>query len=479
MGYLLFLAGAVTGYFLLPPKGRNRWLLLCSGVFYLCQGLFPFALLVSTTVITYLVARGMGARLWGKRRLWLVLGLVLQLVPWLLLKYKDFLFPGPDLSPLARGLPVFTPQSPFFLPVGLSFFTLQALGYTVEVYRGNIEPERNFRDYALFLSFFPSLLAGPISRIQGLLPQLKAVRSFSYEDFKAGVLPILWGLMKKVVLGDTLAVLVNTCYAKPQNHSGPALLLATVAFAFQIYCDFSGYSQIARGSARLFGIVLPENFLCPYFSPSIREFWRRWHISLSIWFRDYLYIPLGGSRKGKIRCCLGILLVFAVSGMWHGATLPFLIWGLLHGVYRVLGQLFAPGANRLLSGVGLRPGHPLRAGLGVLFTFSLVSLAWVFFRADSLEDAWTILSAIGSFSQAQAFRWDALGLSIPTLWMLLCGVVVLLAGEALALYTPVVAWLNRVVVVRYCVYFCLIVVILLFGAYGTGYVPQNFVYFQF
>ena len=296
----------------------------------------------------------------------------------------------------AAGLGLDVPLLDVLLPVGISFYTFQALGYTIDVYRKDVEAEKNFIDYALFISFFPQLVAGPIERSGHILHQLKEYHPFRYENIKTGIYPVLWGLFKKVVIADNLASMVNTVYNHPQNQGGGAFLVATVAFAFQIYCDFSAYSDIARGSARMLGFRLMENFDCPYFAASIQDFWRRWHISLSSWFKDYLYFPLGGSRKGKARTCLNVMIVFFVSGLWHGAALTFVAWGLLNGLYQVVSKLIDPLRQKLLSRLPIRrEGAPYRC-FQVAVTFVLTCIAWVLFRANSLPDALTAYQAICS-----------------------------------------------------------------------------------
>lgn len=482
--YLLFLGLNLLVYYLLPRRARNVQLLLASYFFYMCWNPAYALLMLFSTAVTYGCGLLVGNAVWGKRRLWVALSLILNLGVLFFFKYYNFA--AGLLSDVihAAGLGLDVPLLDVLLPVGISFYTFQALGYTIDVYRKDVAAEKNFIDYALFISFFPQLVAGPIERSGHILHQLKEYHPFRYENIKTGIYPVLWGLFKKVVIADNLASMVNTVYNHPQNQGGGAFLVATVAFAFQIYCDFSAYSDIARGSAKMLGFRLMENFHCPYFATSIQDFWRRWHISLSSWFKDYLYFPLGGSRKGKARTCLNVMIVFFVSGLWHGAALTFVAWGLLNGLYQVVSKLYDPLRQKLLSRLPLRrEGAPYRC-FQVAVTFVLTCIAWVLFRANSLADALTAYQAICSipvwgFGAARLeFSGHTLGLPMAALVVALC-----------ALLLGVMDWLihsknlfqrlDRTVALRYAGYFLLAAAILLFGSYGEGYDPQAFVYFQF
>ena len=272
------------------------------------------------------------------------------------------------------------------LPVGISFYTFQTLSYVIDVYRGNIKAEHHFGLYATFISFFPQLVAGPIERASNLLPQIKAYHTFNYNQTIYGSKLIIWGLFKKMAVADNLSPYVDRVYENVLQFQGFAFILATIFFAFQIYCDFSGYSDIARGTAKLMGIELMENFKSPYFSASIREFWSRWHISLSTWFRDYVYIPLGGNRRGKYKHYLNLLITFTVSGLWHGANWTFIIWGALHGFAHIFEKAF--GLN-----IATRK-HSFLWLIRVCLVFIFVTFAWIFFRAQTLSDAMFVISHI-------------------------------------------------------------------------------------
>ena len=479
-------------------QGFSLYFLIAFGLAWLCQVGGCMALLQQKNAVLYQLALiatmfcpllavllvqkvflrqpvGIGWKVQGKRRFWLVLSLLLNLAILFFFKYYNFASNVVTRALSFAGLQMDIPFLDVLLPVGISFYTFQALGYTIDVYRKDIEAEKSFIDYALFVSFFPQLVAGPIERSGNILHQLKEYPPFRFDNIKEGILPALWGLFKKV-----LAVIVNQVYNSPKEHTGAEFLVATAAFAFQIYCDFSAYSDIARGSAKMLGFDLMQNFNCPYFAVSIKDFWRRWHISLSSWFKDYLYFPLGGSRCSKWRHRLNIMIVFAVSGLWHGAALTFVAWGLLNGLYQVLSDLFQPARKKLLSLLHISDENKGYKVFRILVTFCLTCLAWVLFRANSLSDAMQIYGAIfriplsGIHGSLAAF-----GVSFPTLVLMLLCVLALLAADWFIHNRKLPQKLNNTLVLRYAVYFILIAVMLLFGSYGDGYDPQDFVYFQF
>jgi D-alanyl-lipoteichoic acid acyltransferase DltB (MBOAT superfamily) len=321
----------------------------------------------------------------------LVASLVLNLAILFFFKYYNF-FAGT----LARFLAFHPPAFDVLLPVGISFYTFQALGYSIDVYRGTVRAERDFFNYALFVTFFPQLVAGPIERTGHLLPQFKVNHAFDYEQVTSGLKLAAWGMFKKVAIADQLAIYVNSVYAEPSVEPACALALGTIFFAIEIYCDFSGYSDIAIGSARALGFELMTNFRRPYFAGSIAEFWRRWHISLMTWLKDYVYIPLGGNRKGLPRQCLNILVVFGLSGLWHGAAWHFVAWGLLHGVYQIIGRTTMKWRTALRQRLGLRDGAVGTRVWQAAVVFILVCIGWIFFRAKSLPDAALILGKLVS-----------------------------------------------------------------------------------
>lgn len=363
------------------------------------------------------------------------------------------------------------------LPVGISFYTLQALGYLIDVYRGEIRAEKDFIRYALFVSFFPQLVAGPIERSRNLLTQLSNPRPFSYENFRRGMLCILYGLFLKMVISDRLAIMVDTVYGDSAAYPGFYIAAATVFFAVQIYCDFYGYSTIARGSALLMGIHLMDNFNAPYFSKSVKEFWRRWHISLSSWFRDYLYIPLGGNRKGEVRRERNHLIVFAVSGLWHGASMSYIFWGLLNGIYQT--------AENVTSKIRKPAGDCFSRRLfHRLLTFFLVTFSWLFFRAGTFANAGEILSNMFSTNNWMILMNGSLyHLGVPESHMKILLVSILLLflidyqkyqGKDVVEVFLRQGWFFRVSAIIFFIY-----VILLYGCYGEMFDTQQFIYFQF
>lgn len=363
------------------------------------------------------------------------------------------------------------------LPVGISFYTLQALGYLIDVYRGDIRAEKNFFRYALFVSFFPQLVAGPIERSRNLLAQLSDPRPFSYENLRRGMLLILYGLFLKMVIADRLAVMVDTVYGDSAAYPGFYIVAATIFFAIQIYCDFYGYSTIARGSALLMGIHLMDNFNAPYFSKSVKEFWQRWHISLSSWFRDYLYIPLGGNRKGEVIKERNLLLVFAVSGLWHGASMSYVFWGFLNGIYQIVESFL-----RKIK-ISFKECFSRRLFCRLL-TFSLITFSWLFFRAGTFSGACEVIKAVFSLNNWTILMNGSLyglGVSEGQMRMLLLSVLLLLLVDYQKYQGKDVVelFLNQNWLFRACAIVFLIYAVLLYGCYGELFDTQQFIYFQF
>ena len=395
LAFLLFFPVVVGLHFLLPHKHRWALLLGASYFFYMWWEPAYAVLIFSSTVVDYIA----GLRMAGQperrdRRIWLWLSLVVNLG--LLFAFKYFNFFSRSLGSLFQWFdqPYSVPDLDVLLPVGISFYTFQTLSYTIDVYRGRLEPERHFGRFALYVSFFPQLVAGPIERAGNLLPQFRVEHTLEPDNVRQGLFLMLFGMFKKVVIADQLATIVAPVYANPELYSGPILVFATLCFAFQIYCDFSGYSDIAIGAARVLGYRIMVNFHRPYAARNIGDFWGRWHISLSTWFRDYVYLPLGGNRVKRTRWIANIMVVFLVSGMWHGANWTFLVWGGLHGSYYLVQALWKPCRERCLGSIGLSPEGHVWSALALCLTFVSVCLAWVFFRATDLSSAVTILSGM-------------------------------------------------------------------------------------
>lgn len=394
--FLVFFPIVVAICFVLPFRYRWLWLLGASYYFYMSWRPEYALLLILSTLVDYYAGRAIYAsRGHARRRLFLLMSLVVNFS--LLFVFKYFNFFNGALRDFCSWLhlPYAVPDVDVLLPVGISFYTFQTLSYTFEVYLGRKDAERHLGYFALYVVYFPQLVAGPIERPQRLLSQLKQKHVFDYDRVTRGFRLMLWGMFKKVVIADRLAIVVNQVYAQPADYGGLALLTGTVFFAFQIYCDFSGYSDIAIGAARVMGIDLMKNFDRPYLARSIREFWGRWHISLSTWFRDYVYIPLGGNRRGLGRWQWNILLTFVLSGLWHGANWTFLAWGALHGFYYLFSNWTAGVRSRVSRMWRLERFPGLMNGLAAAATFTLVCLAWIFFRANTLGDAFVIISRIG------------------------------------------------------------------------------------
>ena len=387
--FLIFFPVVTALYFLL--KHRFRWMLLLGASCYFYMAFVPVYILIlgGTIVIDYFAGIWIEKSEGKRRKVFLVASLISNIGVLAFFKYYNFL--NENLTVLMHGIG-YENQIPYLsilLPIGLSFHTFQAMSYTIEVYRGRQEAEKHFGIYALYVMFYPQLVAGPIERPQNVLPQLHEKKYFNYDNVSSGLKLMAWGFFKKVVIADRLALMVNYVYDDPRHFEGLPLIIATVFFAFQIFCDFSGYSDIAIGSARVMGIKLMTNFNRPYSSTSISEFWTRWHISLSSWFRDYLYIPLGGNRVSIPRWYFNLLLVFLISGLWHGANWTFIVWGFLHGRYIIISLMLAPVREFFI--VKSNMARYTRK-LFVLVTFILVCLAWIFFRAHTLTHALYILT---------------------------------------------------------------------------------------
>lgn len=390
--YLVFLPLVAVLYYFLPLWWRRIMLVIASYAFYMAWSV-PFAsLLVFSTVIDYTAARVIDSTESALRqRIGLLVSLAANLGVLAVFKYADF-FTNSAYS-LFGARP--WPELDLILPLGISFYTFQTMSYTIDVYRGHLRARKSFIDIALYVSFFPQLVAGPIIRADTLIPQLREENEANWQLIRAGIALIIWGMIKKVFVADAMAPIVNEAYGNAGVTSGLALLSATYAFAVQIYCDFSGYTDIAIGSALVLGIRLPANFREPYLSCSIREFWRRWHISLSTWLRDYLYIPLGGSKRGPTHTQINLMITMLLGGLWHGAGWNWVIWGGLQGAMMIIERL-----------IGLSESPPKAALARIIrwfITFHLVCLSWVFFRASDVEQAWEVLTRIGSMSPGYSF----------------------------------------------------------------------------
>jgi D-alanyl-lipoteichoic acid acyltransferase DltB (MBOAT superfamily) len=416
--FLLFFPITLLLYFLLPKKLSRYSLLFMSCVFYLAWDVSLIWLIFFTTAVSFFSSHIIEKtdKKWLKK-LCIVVTLLACLGVLFFFKYYNFLAGtlGFAIKEFGGGTYDFTLD--LVLPVGISFYTFQTLSYVIDVYRGEEKTEKNFATFALYVTFFPQLVAGPIERPGNLLPQLREKNKFDPENARIGLSKMAVGFFKKIVVADILAEFVNAVYNDAAGATGPALVVATVFFGFQIYCDFSGYTDIAIGCARVMGIRLMKNFDRPYKALSIKEFWARWHISLSSWFRDYLYFPLGGSRCSKPRHMFNLFMVFFVSGLWHGANWTFVIWGLLHAVYRIVGELTAKPRKALYEKMRINTNtFWFKAGQKAV-TFTLVCFAWIFFRANNLSDVGTLLSSL-------SLGWGEIGTSLSSIGLNLASVII-------------------------------------------------------
>lgn len=386
LSFLLFFPIVTILYFILPHKIRWLLLLAASCFFYMFFKPVYILILFFTIIIDYyagiLIEKEPNAK---KRKRFLILSIVANVGVLAVFKYFNFINGNIDGLATIFGYKNPIPYLKILLPIGLSFHTFQAMSYTIEVYRKNQMAEKHFGIYALYVMYYPQLVAGPIERPQNVLHQLKEKHYFDYDRTIDGLKLVVFGLFKKIVIADRLALCANEVFNNVHYYKGGPLILGIIFFTFQIYCDFSGYSDIARGCSRVMGIELMKNFNAPYLATSIKEFWSRWHISLSTWFRDYLYIPLGGNKNGKLKSYTNIFIVFLVSGLWHGANWTFVIWGFIHGFFNIIGIAIKNFVNAARSSFTFL--NPIFSFFSWALTFFIVAIAWVFFRANNLSDA--------------------------------------------------------------------------------------------
>ena len=474
--YFVFLPIVVIVFFITPVRARWAWLLAASWYFYGSWSARYLALFIANTAVAYLAGLALGrveAR--GPRKAIAIGAVGLLLGTLFAFKYLDFVLSS--LSSVLRllGAGVALPIVKLTLPVGVSFYTFQAIAYVVDVHQRHVPVERHPGVFALYKAFFAQLVAGPIERPHRLLPQLNRPTRLEYQRIATGASLIVWGMFKKVVIADRLAIYVDDVYDHPGQYHGLPIIVATYLFAFQIYCDFSGYSDIAIGSARCFGYDLMQNFDRPYLARTTREFWSRWHISLSSWFRDYVYIPLGGNRVSPWRNQLNLLLVFLLSGLWHGAAWTFVAWGALHGFYLLFGLWTAGLRGRLASVLGLARVPRLHAWFGRTVVFHLVTFAWLFFRAKGFGTAWTLIKDAGRIE----IKPGALLVHSMGAYELGIGVAALLYLWAVHLWQTGANTADflatRRLPVRWGLHYAMLAAILLFGEFNL----TEFIYFQF
>ncbi|MBD5522937.1 MAG: MBOAT family protein [Lachnospiraceae bacterium] len=476
MSFGIFIVIVFILYYLVPHKYRWCFLLVASYIFYMNLHIGYGLLLFASTALTYALAGLLEQAPTAVQKKCYLLGGIVPLVL-ILLFYKTASPVIDRLNTLVNAgrLTIHPITVRILLPAGISFYFFQSMGYLIDVYRGKIPAERHFGYYALFVSFFPQLLAGPIGRADSLLPQYKKERPFVYENVTYGLKLMVWGYFKKLVIADVFAGVINKIYDNAASYVGLVFIVVTVMFAVEIYCDFSGYSDIAIGCAKLFGIDLMTNFKSPYFSFSIKEFWSRWHISLSTWFRDYVYIPLGGNRVTKWRHSLNLLITFLVSGFWHGSSLTYVLWGGIHGLLQIVETWIYPKTRKGV--IVSRRKHWWQLPI----TFALLCFTWIFFRANSIQDAFWIISRllwdIGRPLQYLQTGIMCLGVSPAASIGMLLSVIILAAYDLASLKGDVIRSLSeQKFFVRWPVYVLFLVVIALFAPKG---VATEFIYFQF
>ena len=471
--FLLFFPLVAAVYFLLPYKLRRYFLLAASCWFYMSFIPKYMLILLFTTVVDYTGAR-LIERFRDRKKIKtavFVIGLCCNIGLLVWFKYLGVI--GDTINFFGHMLSLKTVVVPeVVLPIGISFHTFQSMGYFIDTYTEKQHAERNFIDFALFLMFFPQLVAGPIERFSNLMPQLKANHDLKAENLSLGGRKMLWGMFKKVVVADNLALFADAVFDSPDKYAGLGILVGVLCFTVQIYCDFSGYSDIAVGCAKILDIDLMKNFDTPYFSRSVPEFWRRWHISLSTWFRDYVYIPLGGNRVSKPRWVLNQLITFTISGVWHGAGYTFVLWGFLNGVYICVSRLVAPLKEKIAALTRTDKLPVIRPLVENLVTLALIAFSWIFFRANSVSDAFLVVRRLFA---ATAMDFSA----IPALrvHVAVCAVIFLFLAEFLMNYGKKIEGLyfRMPHPVRVVTYALLVAVIVLFGAYDN----KAFIYFQF
>lgn len=473
--FIIFLAVVLTLYYTLPQKLKWIMLLIASCIFYMGWRAELIILIGISTFSNWILSILINDKP-KKRKIFLIISLIINFG--LLFIFKYMVFINHSFMWLYNYFGWTYPISDFdiILPMGISFYTFQVASYTIDVYYGKYKPERNYFKLALFITFFPQLVAGPIERADRLLGQLFIKHKLKPENISAGVKLMLMGYFKKIVIADRAATLVNTVYNSPEEYKGLPLVVATLFFTFQIYCDFSGYTDIARGVAKLMDIDLMVNFDRPYFSKSIKEFWRRWHISLSTWFRDYVYIPLGGSRCSQGRRYFNLMVTFLTSGLWHGANWTFLLWGGLHGAYQVIGDL----KNKVIP---VKYNFFLVNIFRIIICFVLVSFGWIFFRANTISDAVYIVRNIfvgwGNISNAQYLyeTFNNMGLQMFEIMLVVIAIGFLLLTEVISFKYDIHTLLSKAPFpFRFVYYYILACFIFTMGVFSGG---GQFIYFQF
>lgn len=488
--FLIFFPIVVIFYFAIPHRKRWIWLLIASYFFYMSWNPEFAVLIAISTVTTYIggiiieKANGIHNKKKSikKKKLHVVLCILINIGILFLFKYYNFFKYIIMMISSYFHITVHIPSLDLLLPVGISFYTFKVISYIIDVYRGDTKAQKNLGKYALYVSFFPQILAGPIEKSKDLLYQFDEKHYFDYERVKNGLLLMLWGIIQKVVISDRLAKLVDVVYKSPDKYSGFEIVIATVFFAFQIYCDFAGYSDIAIGAEEVLGFKASKNFERPYFSKSIKEFWRRWHITLGAWFKDYLYIPMGGNRCSKLKNYFNIMVVFLVCGLWHGAAINYVVWGAIHGLYQIIGNILKPLKRALIKMFNINTNKFGYKLYQVITTFILVDFSWIFFRASSFKSAIKLIKNMfyfnpWIFTNGTIYK---LGLDYKELPVAAASIIFILIVNLVQRKKCLRSSLcKRNIILRWCVYITAVVIILIFGIYGPGYSKEQFIYMQF
>lgn len=481
--FLLFFVLVTVLYYSLPHKFRWILLLISSYYFYMVWKPELIILIIFSTFVNYILSLMIYRQKDNfLRKRYLLISLLINFG--LLFVFKYLVFFNHTFMGLFGFMGITYPISDFdiILPMGISFYTFQAASYTIDVYRKRLKPARHYGIFSLYITFFPQLVAGPIERSENLLPQFYKKHKLQPRRVVMGLKIMMIGFFKKIVIADRVSVAVNTVYQNPEGFGGLALIFATVLFAFQIYCDFSGYSDIAVGAARVLGFDLMENFKSPFLSKSIQEHWRRWHVSLSSWFTDYVYIPLGGNRKGKWKQYRNILITFLISGLWHGSSFTYVVWGGLHGVMQVAGSLTSGFRNNIKKTLHIEK-NPIASSISIICTFLLVCFAFIFFRSSTLSQAFYIISHLFSdVAEWTSIQYlyenvTAMGLQLTELITVVLAIVFLMLMEILSKEKQIYEMIeNRYFIVRLAFYLFVATAVLTLGVY---YNAGEFIYFQF
>lgn len=478
---MIFFPLVVGLYIIIPKRLRCIWLLIASYYFYMSWNPRYAVLIAFSTLVTYLsgiLLEKAGSQ--KSRKAVVAASFLCNLSILAIFKYADFALDTLGALLGSAGISFTDRRLDLLLPVGISFYTFQALGYTMDVYRGTIRAEKNLLNYALFVSFFPQLVAGPIERSGNLLSQIKQIKeikAFDPERIRDGLTLMSWGLFQKLVIADRASICVNNIYNNYTDYSVIELSIAAMLFTFQIYCDFSGYTNIARGAASVMGFQLMDNFRQPYLSANMVDYWRRWHISLTSWFRDYLYFPLGGSRKGTLRKYLNIIIVFSVSGLWHGASMHFVAWGLVNALAQIAHYLKESLLHTVLK-LPVKGGAAMRL-MRTCVNFMIICMTFIFFSSSSIRMALDILYRM--FTRPVTFMFSGFGIDSCDCIVLIAALLILLAVDVMhECGISITGFINkRSLWVRYVLYTGMIWSLILFGIYGTGYDTGQFIYFQF